>query len=442
MEPISDEERKLIRKYKKYESYIDADTINEYWADNFDGKNYDELVVYLSKLKRYLHVVDKASTFRQQHYERFIQGKRFEDLGHRKRREMLNVIAADAKEKYNYWKSVERSEFDKFVALTGISDSEDETLSEESDEEIVTPEIKDRKQKKIKPKIKREEEITLFKSLDEIMSKSIFDVIGCGVRPELPTVKKIINDFVCDGACSIDSRYYFEDSIELEGSTKEKILLIRILFRSINKSDVGNINDILLYHLICLDESIYILVTYMLFEDKSFCEKVVKASLRKDKLFINPFLLTAVNSDKLDFLDADYYDLLLPFLAPHYIIIYTERNYIMMTFVKDILEKAECFSYDNEVVQYYLEYLIQKIDEVNKDEFFTFHELKRDVYFKKISLRYVEDKSFKSVEKLYEITHSYFNLPVAEYEKIIDKHFTDPGKRRMEIFRLMSKFLT
>jgi len=114
---LSDEERSAIALYKDYQQkhLPDTETLAGLWAPNFDRSLYSNLDylgairAYLNDLEPYVKVLERAAYLRQQHFDNFInnnKNRRIEEEGHRRWREGMNMIAADARQKYDHWKTI------------------------------------------------------------------------------------------------------------------------------------------------------------------------------------------------------------------------------------------------------------------------------------------------------------------------------------------------
>lgn len=109
---LSKEEVELIDEYKTWARLLpECDTLSGYWVTDYGGSIRDtiSLDIYLVSLRAYLKPLRQTVKLRQQHFEKFIRGKRYEDPPHRHWRLEMNKILEDAEKKYQKWKLAKES---------------------------------------------------------------------------------------------------------------------------------------------------------------------------------------------------------------------------------------------------------------------------------------------------------------------------------------------
>lgn len=122
-EDLTLDERNLIADYKRAQNKVIPNDVStdEIWVIDFNQLDYPNLDYvsalrkYLDELEPYMRGLVKAAGLRQLHYDEYYSGKREEEHGHRHWRILMNSIAEDAIEKYNYWKKVHDDELDNVI---------------------------------------------------------------------------------------------------------------------------------------------------------------------------------------------------------------------------------------------------------------------------------------------------------------------------------------
>lgn len=92
--------------------------------DNIDNDNNltTNLGVYLSDLREYIGALRKAAVLRQEHYEKFIKGRRDEEPGHTHWRVSLNRAVEIAEEMLARWEIVWNKSFDADISISDALD--------------------------------------------------------------------------------------------------------------------------------------------------------------------------------------------------------------------------------------------------------------------------------------------------------------------------------
>lgn len=122
---LSQSERIAIDRYKKYQQeYLpNVRNLEGLYAPNFDigieiGDKFDALKSYIDTLRTYTLHITKAASLRQEHFEKYVLGKKEEEPRHKAWREGMNAIAADCKSKLEYWSAALDAEFDKLCEMS------------------------------------------------------------------------------------------------------------------------------------------------------------------------------------------------------------------------------------------------------------------------------------------------------------------------------------
>lgn len=150
------EESELIRDYKKAQNRVIPNVLsaNEIWAMDFNQLDYPNLD-YVSSLRQYLNELEpymrglvRVAYLRQLHYNEFYLGKKEEDEGHLYWRILMNAIAEDAVEKFNYWNKVHDDELadlvNEFERLTVAGEKEREKQYKREERARLREESKER----------------------------------------------------------------------------------------------------------------------------------------------------------------------------------------------------------------------------------------------------------------------------------------------------------
>lgn len=122
-EDLTLDERRLIADYKRAQNKIIPNDVStdEIWVVDFNQLDYPNLDYvsgvrkYLDELEPYMRGLVRAAELRQLHYDEFYSGKREEEQGHWRWRILMNGIAEDAVEKYNYWKKIHDDELSVII---------------------------------------------------------------------------------------------------------------------------------------------------------------------------------------------------------------------------------------------------------------------------------------------------------------------------------------
>lgn len=191
----SDGENEAIAAYKEYQrdNFKGIETLGDFVLPDFDREAYPKLDdvsalhAYIEDSREYVLRLKNAASLRQNHYDRFIRGKREEDPGHRHFREGLNDIVEDAEEKLQYWSQIYDSKFDTLVAVqerrqTNIRKYYDipvvDSMPRKKKSKLVPPPLKmSRREIEKREKLKREAKSRNDKLKDKKDHKAIDDVI-------------------------------------------------------------------------------------------------------------------------------------------------------------------------------------------------------------------------------------------------------------------------
>jgi hypothetical protein len=123
-ESLHIDEKSAIKRYKDlFNMYFPwVEKIADLVVMNFDPSaykkdtNFEGLKKYLSDLQMYISRLGQCYELRQYHFNRWIDGQKEEEKGHKYWREGLAKIVEDAKEKFAYWSEIYEQMFRKIIS--------------------------------------------------------------------------------------------------------------------------------------------------------------------------------------------------------------------------------------------------------------------------------------------------------------------------------------
>ena len=431
---LSYDERVAIRLYKRISKRLPRYwTLSGYWVTNFDGNTYDELVVYLKDLKRYLDVLTKSTKYRQQHYEIFIKGKRIEDSGHRTWREAMNTITKDADAKYRYWSDVEDLEFSKFVPASPIpdisiinvdlDDLDDENIPE--DISIVEPpqlSIREKnRRKKLRYKLKKKKAVEEERLLNEVSMLMSEDPFNIKKNNEPIDLSEVISEYKKSGECIIDPFYIFKDSILIKGSFKQKKQMVDMLMDAVNREGDVQFQSIILYYLMIKDRSIKKIMIdniHCIFYSQQGNSCIQGCSL----WLLSPFNRGVFNAN----LRKMIYDI-------QAVPLYNRRCIVMLFIINEIFNKWEIERIEK--YRRYLKHLVKDIDTINQE---VINIKNKTSYHESTRYKNTVNIVLDSINNVYLLIDCYFDLPYDEYILMFNKLGSEQNRYERFIHNVIS----